>query len=84
MAKLQQMSETTKQNSQILLQGGYVTYDGKRYNECEPFEKEAFNIALGDKKPIEKDFENLLQGLLSPLLLQHTINEDCFINPAIF
>ena len=84
MAKLQQMSETTKQNSQILLCNGYVTYEGKRYNECEPFEQAAFNIALGDKKPAEKDFEKLLQGLVSPLLLQHTMNEDCFINPAIF
>ena len=46
MAKLQQMSETTKQNSQILLCNGYVTYEGKRYNECAPFEREAFNEAL--------------------------------------
>ncbi len=84
MAKLQQMSETTKLNSQILLQGGYVTYEGKRYNECEPFEKEAFNIALGDKKPAEKDFENLLQGLVSPLLLQHTMNEEYYISKPIF
>jgi len=29
-------------------------------------------------------FDDLLQGLVSPLLLQHTMNEDCFINPAIF
>ena len=84
MAKLQQMSETTKLNSQIFLQDGYVTMNGKRYNECAPFEKEAFNIALGDKKPAEKGFDDLLQGLVSPLLLQHTMNEDCFINPAIF
>jgi hypothetical protein len=84
MAKLQQMNETAKQNSQILLIDGYVTMNGKRYDECVPFEREAFNIALGDKKPAEKDFEKLLQGLVSPLLLQHTMNEDCFINPAIF
>ena len=84
MAKLQQMSETTKQNSQILLQGGYVTYEGKRYNECAPFEREAFNIALGDKKPAEKDFEKLLQGLVSPLLLQHIMNEDDYISKPIF
>nr|DAS52623.1 MAG TPA: hypothetical protein [Caudoviricetes sp.] len=84
MAKLQQMNEMTKQNSPILLQGGYVTYEGKRYNECDPFEKEAFNIALGDKKPTEKDFENLLQGLVSPLLLQHTMNEDDYIYKPIF
>ena len=84
MAKLQQMNEMSKQNSQILLQGGYVTYDGKRYNECEPFEKEAFNIALGDKKPAEKDFEKLLQGLVSPLLLQHTMNEEDYIPKPIF
>ena len=84
MAKLRQMNETAKQNSQILLIDGYVTMNGKRYDECVPFEREAFNIALGDKKPAEKDFENLLQGLVSPLLLQHTMNEDCFINPAIF
>ena len=84
MAKLQQMNEMTKQNSPILLQRGYVTYDGKRYNECEPFEQEAFNIALGDKKPAEKDFENLLQGLVSPLLLQHTMNEEYYISKPIF
>jgi hypothetical protein len=84
MAKLQQMNEMTKQNSQILLCNGYVTYEGKRFSDCDPFEQEAFNIALGDKKPAEKDFEKLLQGLVSPLLLQHTMNEDCFINPAIF
>ena len=76
MAKLQQMNEMTKQSSQILLQGGYVTYEGKKFNECDPFEKEAFNIALGDKKPTEKGFDDLLQGLVSPLLLQHTMNED--------
>ena len=84
MAKLQQMNEMTKQNSQIFLQDGYVTMNGKRYNECVPFEQAAFNIALGDKKPAENGFDDLLQGLVSPLLLQHTMNEDCFINPAIF
>ena len=46
MAKLQQMNEMTKQNSQILLCNGYVTYEGKRYDECVPFEREAFNDAL--------------------------------------
>ena len=46
MAKLQQKMETTKQNSQILLIGGYVTMNGKRYDECVPFEREAFNEAL--------------------------------------
>lgn len=54
MAKLQQMNEMTKQNSQILLIGGYVTMNGKRYDECVPFEREAFNEALhvvrGSKK----------------------------------
>lgn len=84
MAKLQQMNEMTKQNSQILLQGGYVTYEGKRFSDCDPFEQEAFNIALGDKKPAEKDFEKLLQGLVSPLLLQHTMNEDDYISKPIF
>lgn len=84
MAKLQQMNEMTKQNSQILLCNGYVTMNGKRYNECAPFEREAFNIALGDIKPAEKDFENLLQGLVSPLLLQHTMNEEYYISKPIF
>ena len=84
MAKLQQMNEMSKLNSQIFLQDGYVTMNGKRYNECAPFEQAAFNIALGDNKPAEKGFDDLLQGLVSPLLLQHTMNEDCFINPAIF
>ncbi len=84
MAKVQQMNEITKQSGQILLYNGYVTMNGKRYNECEPFEREAFNIALGDKKPAEKRFDDLLQGLVAPLLLQHTMNEDCFINPFIF
>lgn len=46
MAKLQQMNEMTKQNSQILLCNGYVTYEGKKFSECEPHEKEAFNDAL--------------------------------------
>ena len=46
MAKLQQMNEMTKQNSQILLCNGYVTYEGKRYSDCLPFEQEAFNDAL--------------------------------------
>ena len=84
MAKLQQKTEMTKQNSQILLQGGYVTYEGKKFNECDPFEQAAFNIALGDKKPAEKDFENLQQGLVSPLLLQHTMNEEYYISKPIF
>ena len=47
MAKLQQMNEMSKQSSQILLIGGYVTMNGKRYDECVPFEREAFNDALG-------------------------------------
>ncbi|SQA92527.1 Uncharacterised protein [Capnocytophaga ochracea] len=42
MAKLQQMNETAKQNSQILLIDGYVTMNGKRYDECVPFERDAF------------------------------------------
>lgn len=46
MAKLQQMNEMTKQSSQILLNNGYVTYEGKKFSECEPHEKEAFNDAL--------------------------------------
>ena len=46
MAKLQQMNETSKQNSQILLNNGYVTMNGKRYYDCTPAEKEAFNNAL--------------------------------------
>ena len=49
MAKLQQMNEMSKQNSQILLQGGYVTYEGKRYNDCNATEKEAFNKALNQE-----------------------------------
>ena len=84
MAKLQQMNEMTKQSSQILLCNGYVTYEGKKFNECDPFEKEAFNIALGDKKPAEKDFEKIQQGLVSPLLLQHTMNEEYYISKPIF
>ena len=46
MAKLQQMNETAKQSSQFFLQDGYVTMNGKRYDECVPFEQEAFNVAL--------------------------------------
>ena len=84
MAKLQQMNEMSKQSSQILLQDGYVTYNGKRYNDCTDTEKEVFNIVIGDAKPIDRDFDALLQGLVSPLLLQYTMNEDCFIKPAIF
>jgi len=49
MAKLQQMNETAKQNSQILLIDGYVTMNGKRYEECVPFEREVFNEALGQE-----------------------------------
>ena len=49
MAKLQQMNEMTKQNSQILLIDGYVTMNGKRYDECVPFEREAFEDALGQE-----------------------------------
>ena len=66
MAKLQQMNETTKQNSQILLCNGYVTMNGKRYNECAPFEQAAFNIALGDKKPAEKDLTTYYKVLYHP------------------
>lgn len=84
MAKLQQMSETTKQNSQILLCNGYVTYKGKRYNDCTDTEKEVFNIVIGDVKPIDDELNALIQGLTAPLLLQYTMNEDCFIKPAFF
>ena len=84
MAKLQQMSETTKQSSHFLLQDGYVTYKGKRYNDCTPAEKEAVNIVIGDVKPIDDELNALIQGLTAPLLLQYTMNEDCLIKPAIF
>ena len=84
MAKLQQMNEMSKQNSQILLCNGYVTYEGKRYNDCTATEKEVFNIVIGDAKPIDRELDALLQGLVSPLLLQYTMNEEELIKPAIF
>ena len=84
MAKLQQMNEMSKQSSHFLLQDGYVTYKGKRYNDCTPAEKEVFNIVIGDVKPIDDELNALIQGLTAPLLLQYTMNEDCFIKPAIF
>ena len=84
MAKIQQMNETAKQSSHFLLQDGYVTYKGKRYNDCTPAEKEVFNIVIGDAKPIDKDFDALLQGLTAPLLLQYTMNDEELIKPAIF
>lgn len=84
MAKIQQMSETTKQSSHFLLQDGYVTYKGKRYNECNAAEKEAFNIVISEVKPIDKDFDALLQGLTAPLLLQYTMTDEEFIKPIIF
>nr|WP_314561850.1 hypothetical protein [uncultured Capnocytophaga sp.] len=84
MAKLQQMNEMSKQNSQILLQNGYVTYEGKRYNDCTTTEKEVFNIVIGDAKPIDRELDALIQGLVSPLLLQYTMNEEKLIKPAIF
>ena len=84
MAKIQQMNETAKQSSHFLLQDGYVTYKGKRYNDCTTAEKEVFNIVIGDVKPIDDELNALIQGLTAPLLLQYTMNENCFINPAIF
>ena len=84
MAKVQQMNEMSKQSSHFLLQDGYVTYNGKRYNDCTPAEKEVFNIVIGDVKPIDDELNALIQGLTAPLLLQYTMNENCFINPAIF
>ena len=84
MAKIQQMNEMSKQSSHFLLKDGYVTYNGKRYNECNAAEKEVFNIVIGDVKPIDDELNALIQGLTAPLLLQYTMNENCFINPAIF
>jgi hypothetical protein len=84
MAKLQQMNEMSKQSSHFLLCNGYVTYKGKRYNECNAAEKEAFNIVISEVKPIDKDFDALLQGLTAPLLLQYTMNDEEFIKPVIF
>ena len=57
MAKVQQMNEMSKQSSHFLLCNGYVTYKGKRYNDCTPAEKEVFNIVIGDVKPIDDDHE---------------------------
>jgi len=71
MAKLQQMNEMTKQNSQILLIDGYVTMNGKRYDECVPFEKEAFNDALGQElhpdtaRVRDEIFNNIIEKLQS-------------------
>lgn len=84
MAKIQQMNETAKQSSHFLLQDGYVTYKGKRYNDCTDTEKEAFNIVIGDVKPIDDELNALIQGLTAPLLLQYTMNEEELIKPAIF
>lgn len=84
MAKIQQMNETAKQSSHFLLCNGYVTYKGKRYNDCTTAEKEVFNIVIGDVKPIDDELNALIQGLTAPLLLQYTMNENCFINTAIF
>ena len=84
MAKLQQMNEMTKQSSHFLLQGGYVTYKGKRYNDCTPAEKEAFNIVISEVKPIDDELNALIQGLTAPLLLQYTMTDEEFIKPIIF
>ena len=84
MAKLQQMNEMTKQSSHFLLQNGYVTYKGKRYNECNAAEKEAFNIVISEVKPIDDELNALIQGLTAPLLLQYTMNDEEFIKPIIF
>jgi len=71
MAKLQQMNEMSKQSSQILLIGGYVTMNGKRYDECVPFEKEAFNEALGQElhpdtaRVSNEIFNNIIEKLQS-------------------
>lgn len=84
MAKLQQMNETAKQSSHFLLQDGYVTYKGKRYNDCTDTEKEVFNIVIGDVKPIDDELNTLIQGLTAPLLLQYTMTDEELIKPAIF
>lgn len=84
MAKIQQMNDMTKQSSHFLLQDGYVTYKGKRYNDCTPAEKEAFNIVIGEVKPIDDELNALIQGLTAPLLLQYTMNDEEFIKPVIF
>ena len=84
MAKIQQMNEMSKQSSHFLLCNGYVTYKGKRYNDCTTAEKEVFNIVIGDVKPMDDELNALIQGLTAPLLLQYTMNENCFINTAIF
>ena len=84
MAKIQQMNEMSKQSSQILLQDGYVTYKGKRYNDCTPAEKEAFNIVISEVKPIDDELNALIQGLTAPLLLQYTMTDEEFIKPIIF
>ena len=84
MANLQQMNEMSKQSSQILLCNGYVTYKGKRYNDCTPAEKEAFNIVISEVKPIDDELNALIQGLTAPLLLQYTMTDEELIKPAIF
>ena len=87
MAKLQQMNETAKQNSQILLCNGYVTYEGKRYNECAPFEKAAFNEALhvvrgGEKHPIIINLFEVKKENYTPSGKVSKAMFDCLISKA--
>ena len=87
MAKLQQMNEMTKQNSQILLQGGYVTYKGKRYSDCVPFEQEAFNDALhvvrgGEKHPIIINLFEVKKENYTPSGKVSKAMFDCLISKA--
>ena len=75
MANLQQMNETAKQSSQFFLQDGYVTMNGKRYDECVPFEQEAFNVALQHCKADETaddelspEWADMLKRATEPLI----------------
>ena len=87
MAKLQQMNEMTKQNSQILLCNGYVTYEGKRYSDCVPFEQEAFNKALhvvrgGEKHPIIINLFEVKKENYTPSGKVSKAMFDCLISKA--
>ena len=87
MAKLQQKMETAKQNSQILLCNGYVTMNGKCYDECVPFEREMFNEALhivrgGKKRRLPVNVFTMTKENYTPSGKVSKAMFDCLINKA--
>lgn len=63
-AKIQQKTEVAK----FTTEKGKLNFNGKTYDDCNAFEKQAFNQALSDERKTPLD--EMLERMTIPLIVQ--------------